>query len=315
MRRFVYIFMLLLFVTGLQARAEGDYVYPITPESEDWFHYTPKEKAEMLKIDEETLNGMSDRQLVRAVATFPYLGDIHVYGTMNDSVPLVEKYCSALGELITRDSFRQSLVSYGNELIEEYKMSEKKNAELIIWLMTDLIDYYMNPTEDPELIYPDGWVKSAPSVPYTVKTEAHSVTTHDNLDQMYVLSVYNVSGIRVGSCKYNCHSYAWHSQSVNNIYWINDPTGYTTSGNYTYVYGGNVSSNILYSGVHMNDKIFYQAPSTANMHSAIFIDNPYSGTPLAQALVESKWGIYGVFHHRLTEVPSAYDYSYISIWH
>ena len=177
MRRFVYIFMLLLFMTGIQARAEEDYVYPITPESEEWFHYTPKEKAEMLKIDEETLNGMSDRQLVRAVATFPYLCDIHVYGTMNDSVPLVEKYCSALGELITRDDFKQKLVIYGTELIKECQEGFfGKASERIAGLMTDLIDYYLNPKEDPELIYPDGWVKSAPSVPYTVNTEPHSVS-------------------------------------------------------------------------------------------------------------------------------------------
>ncbi|NCE63148.1 hypothetical protein D1159_00785 [Pseudoflavonifractor sp. 524-17] len=32
---------------------------------------------------------------------------------------------------------------------------------------------------------------------------------------------------------YNCHSYAWYSQSISNNYWINDPKPYMNDGSYS----------------------------------------------------------------------------------
>ena len=320
MRKLIIIVFMVLASCFICAQAEEqDYTYPLTPESEDWFDYTPREKSEMLRIDEETLSQMTERQLVHAIADYPYLCDIHVYGPMSESVPLVEKYCSALSELTKREDFENKLQLFANELFEDYKTCPRSDGrtESVVSLLQDLIDYYQNRNsqESPELIDPNETSRSAPSVPYYLYSETHTVSAHDHADQVDILAIYNVSRVRIGSCRYNCHSYAWHSQSANNIYWIPNPTGYTTSGNYTSHYSGNISGNIMYSGVHVYDIVFYQASSISAMHSALFIDNPYSGTPWAQALLESKWGQYGVFQHRLTEVPPEYDYSYISVWH
>lgn len=57
---------------------ENEELYPITVESDDWFDYSVEEKSEMLKLDSETTKEMTDEQLVRAIADYPYLIDIYM---------------------------------------------------------------------------------------------------------------------------------------------------------------------------------------------------------------------------------------------
>ena len=90
------------------------YVYPITPESEDWDKYTVLEKVEMLRIDEATLKGMNAKELVYAVIDYPYLGNVGVY---EDPVEAMSKECDALKEIRER-KITDSLVFFGRQYIE-----------------------------------------------------------------------------------------------------------------------------------------------------------------------------------------------------
>ena len=329
-RLFKVIIMLFLCVFALPSNytdveademVEDFYIYPLTVDSENWFDYTVKEKSEMLKIDETILSNMSDRQLVYAIADYPYLCDIYLYGvSISDGIDQVKQYCSALGELSKRTSFHESLEKYGTEIInrciEETSDWKRFNC---LEAMNDLIEFskgncsHLHESTDNKEY---NSTKAAPTVPYYLYPEDHTANQHLYWDYNQVLNVYNIiSYDRIGSCRYNCHSYAWYSQLATNIYWIPDPTGYTTSGNYSQLYGGNVSSSIYTIGMSVGDIIFYQSGNTSTMHSVLFVGNPSNGAPLADATVQSKWGSYGVFTHRLTEVPVGYDYTYISIWH
>ena len=42
----------------------------------------------------------------------------------------------------------------------------------------------------------------------------------------------NATKLREATTNYNCHSYAWHLQTLPNVFWINDPSPYMTDGSW-----------------------------------------------------------------------------------
>jgi hypothetical protein len=96
----------------------------------------------------------------------------------------------------------------------------------------------------------------------------------------YVKVTYPKAAIlRPSSRKYNCHSYAWYSQSTSNSVWMDDPSKYWLDGSY-YQY------NYFAPGI----KIYY-----VNQHSAIS-----TGTT---GYLYSKWGKLPLMYHYYTYSP------------
>lgn len=89
--------------------------------------------------------------------------------------------------------------------------------------------------------------------------------------------------LRSASKKYNCHSYAWYSQSTSNNVWMDDPTKYMTDGSYAGFCSVNPPSGY---------KVNY--PGT---HSAISVGN---------GIVQSKWGQAPLMEHGITYGPAVY---------
>ena len=94
------------------------YVYPITVDSEDWSSYTVQEKVEMLRIDEAVLKNMNDKELVWAIADYPYLGNFIAYDRNMD---LMAEECDALRELQSRKSYRSAFSSWASYVIDTLK--------------------------------------------------------------------------------------------------------------------------------------------------------------------------------------------------
>jgi hypothetical protein len=86
------------------------------------------------------------------------------------------------------------------------------------------------------------------------------------------------------SGKYNCHSYAWLSQSTSNAFWMDDPSQYWKDGSYSEVYY--CASNLIWTYVG----------SSGLIHSAKAISN--TGFPLC-----SKWGSGPVVAHDYYDCP------------
>ena len=101
----------------------------------------------------------------------------------------------------------------------------------------------------------------------------------------------NATLLRSSSRKYNCHSYAWYSQSSSNNRWMNDPSSYWEDGSYQQVYWA-------YSPIppYVNSKVYYPCGN----HSAIV----YSSM-----LFNSKWGLGPLMRH----TPSYCPYNYSSL--
>ena len=91
------------------------------------------------------------------------------------------------------------------------------------------------------------------------------------------------------SLRYNCHSYAWYSNSTLNSYWMKDPSKYMSDGSYTRVQKINLASKVYY---------------TSTNHSARVYDA--EGSSINNAYVISKWGNGPVMVHKVYDCPYTY---------
>ena len=107
---------------------------------------------------------------------------------------------------------------------------------------------------------------------------------------LYTEMAFHPNVTQVGSpthC-YNCHSYAWYSQSMYNHYWINTADAYLAD---SHTVANAQDSNIIH----------YASSSDDSLHSGI-IDGYDNGT----LMVVSKWGCFGVYRHEWDDVPADY---------
>lgn len=86
---------------------------------------------------------------------------------------------------------------------------------------------------------------------------------------------------------YNCHSYAWYSQSTSNPYWMNYPNSYMTDGSYSQRSGS----------PSVGDKVYYS--TSGNEHTGVVT----SLGRLTGFYVTSKWGQLGLVQHYYTTCP------------
>lgn len=106
------------------------YEYPIGSSSTEWPEMTVSEKVEALKIPQEKLEAMTDEELIRALADYPFLVDIGVYGkSTEESIETVREYCSALDELLSRETAAASLDDYGRKLADAYGRAADEDSE------------------------------------------------------------------------------------------------------------------------------------------------------------------------------------------
>ena len=95
------------------------------------------------------------------------------------------------------------------------------------------------------------------------------------------------SFVQPATSHYNCHSYAWYSQSYgSNRFWMNDPTKYMTDGSYKEVSLGSRKNA---------DRVWYSGTHTALVNKA--------GQSNDQI---SKWGDYPLMQHGLKNNPYYY---------
>lgn len=124
------------------------YDYPITSASPEWGGMSVTEKVEALKIPTEQLKDMTDEELIRAMADYPFLIDLHVYGkSTGESIETLRGYCSALDALLSRQSAVAALNDYGRKLADAYGRAAESDSEetghyeVVEMLLNEIIDY------------------------------------------------------------------------------------------------------------------------------------------------------------------------------
>lgn len=303
-------------------------VYPVLPGTPEWDNLgSVQNKIDACRIPVDVLRSMTDEELVQALIDYPFIVDIFAVDDYMDAIIFLNHNCDALKELYARGNAKESIIL---KLQERYDYFAKHgltgkdcyiNDALCIILAcsskcnefftrddAEFINEHTNMIkverkEDPIRGYV--YTPNGTAVLYQNKTCSHPVSTyHSAIDDDLALA-FTVTPISPGTCKYNCHSYAWYSTSTSNTCWISEPSAYMTDGSYTiYCSGLGISSTYVY----YNYKVSYGSSTSGTRHSAIIADSNTSVT-LANRYVKSKWGSAGVFSHLLTNVPSEYWYS------
>jgi len=115
------------------------------------------------------------------------------------------------------------------------------------------------------------------------------------------LSLYpNATLLSDSTSNYNCHSYAWYSDSTSNIYWMSNPSAYMTDGSYTQYTGAPVAAAPGY-------RMYYNYGD----HSAIiYVAGPVPS--YSDITVISKWGPGPLMMHKASDSP--YSSRILTIW-
>lgn len=326
-------------VSGAQIEEETpaeNFEYAITPDDPHWEQLEcVEDKIAACRIQKDVLQNMTNEQLLDAVLNFPFRCEIFYYSSREEGVENLEKISDAYAELIRREDAKDTLIETINQrrcMRTTLTTKEELDDEILVTIIlyqksfqnilsleevediagvSTMIDIEVideNSDIDPLLAYtittPKGSV-----VPYLTMSCNHSNEDFHMKEALETANAFGVTVISPGSCKYNCHSYAWFNQSENNSYWINDPSAYMTDGSYNRVMSGTSTSSI--SAV-LGDRVFYGTTSNPT-HSAL-INSSATGVPLATRIVKSKWGASGVFSHTVLNVPSGYDCNNVSVW-
>lgn len=268
--------------------SQTDTYYPIDyyeyEVPDNWDTMSVLERVQALQIPDEVLSQMSDDALVQAVADYPYLVDIYLYGDA-DSDSLHSQFVSkAMSDIL-------SAVHQANG----------------VQTLVDVDDLNHSGVGEGYVYTPAGGDDS--KVPMLLFKDETTLSERQALDAE-IVSTYGVMLVSNATSTYNCDSYAWNMPFTDCACWIDNITIYQTDGSYSRVYTGYTSVATSITRVSYGDIILY----ANNSHSAIFVGTPQSEAPLATMLCISKWTHAGVFRHTVTNVPAGYSYSTISVW-
>lgn len=112
----------------------------------------------------------------------------------------------------------------------------------------------------------------------------------NSINAQYAISYPGAVRISDPSKRYNCHSYAWYSNTFSNYYWMMDPSPYMTDGSYHIGFGTNTRFKA------------YWATDSHSANIASITNNVVT--------FESKWGSAGVYRHTATNCPYTGSYQF-----
>jgi hypothetical protein len=289
-----------------QAKSNERFEYKITPDDPEWANLSSKqEMLDATRIPNDILKRMTTEEVVSAVLEYPLVINIYAYDSYEAGLKALAKDSDAFRELLTRADAGDALLAKlqvnktfsNDQSLEELTLSVLL-SEKSIWqsvsnkpLAKDLILTATNSTVKT----PKGT-----SVPVIIRGEELSATLKTQLNNAYINSYPNATFVSTSTTNYNCHSYAWYSDSTSNTYWMNDPSAYMTDGSYS-------SFTNLINAV-IGTRVYYDNGE----HSGIVYQ---AGGPLASPKylkVISKWGMAPLMKHQADYAPYASDH--LTLW-
>lgn len=259
-----------------------------------------------------------------------YFDGVEVLKNRNDVLISLEQYYSEHKDIYTDTDIKkynlESLIYYFShrEKIKKYHYLIFKSNKLIGYSETlrDGIDFYN--VNDPCIDWPVGnaiYTPNGTEIPliwidkeiyyteyiydntidcksqnrfYGMTWTSHNTSlTAQNAAMYYFLNAYpSTELIASVNPSYNCHSYAWYSQSTSNNYWINEPYVYIDDGSYS----------ITYNNISAGNKVCYiYIPWAYYLEHSGIVVSPANGTIPMRVI--SKWGYNGLFTHDLNDCP------------
>lgn len=272
------------------------HIYEVLPGENEWNSMTVGERLDACYVGEEEAANMTTDALVETVLNYPYLINIYAYNSLEEGIAMVSEHFSGLNELLSRTECAQKLQSF---LVENHDSHSVNNIDTKQFMAQRLYEYALD-TSSNSIDLARAQVGYVYTPKHTRVTASYNLTWADTklteqeanaINQSMLKTYPGVSLLRSANPSYNCHSYAWHSTSSSNKYWINDPTAYTTDGSY------------FSSFSKSPNKITYKQLSDGSIiYSGIVTSS--SGKP---TVVTSKWGALGLFSHAKANCPYNVD--------
>ena len=272
------------------------YEYPITPDSPQWRNFTQtSQMIEACQVPEDIVENMTTEALLETVLDYPLMVNVLVQNTPEIGYKFLLENNAAFRELVTRndmidvvddklfsEKLRSTAVKTDSEIVSEtglrmiYNVLAAKNSAYVAKASQVTNNNVKTPKGSKVPHYENlTWADH--------DTTSAAATSADNQLARTYPSATKISGPKPA---YNCHSYAWHSTSTSNKYWIDSPTLYWSDGSYK-----------VTSSPKNADKVVYLQGSSV-IHSAIYFNAPTK-------LVQSKWGYAGVYRHQQGYGPYA----------
>lgn len=300
------------------------YEYPIMPTSDEWLLMeSHAARVSVCQVPDGILTQMSTEALVETISNYPLLVDVLLFDYAKDAYQTILSGYNGFQELGKRPDSFEVLNNYivSNEELQNDFI--RKAALEVIALTADFTPsnisiqrenslFQQHEYTDAYAVYPElmtnysmalnGASTLSVSSPKTPSGNSLTVATYYNqkpeLTQAQinaleeeVLATYGLYPSGPATVKYNCHSYAWHDQSLSNLWWIDFPNDYI---NDPLVEKATTPS--------VGDKIVYRASVLGPyLHSGII--TTVNGT---LTMVKSKWGGWGLYHHTVGNCPSDY---------
>lgn len=268
------------------------YEYPVQPGTDEWKALTSfQEMIAACHVDEELLASMTTPALLETVLNYPLLGSGLLYDTQEQWIASVSSYFKGLELLLAREDASECLAEF-------VEIQSTARAELPITIKVNLNGLKKCLGDD--------------SVAPTDASAQRSTTVYLRTpNNSMVEAEYNQSWADIGATEamareeealwesrlsgwtkladitplYNCHSYAWHSASTANRYWVPRPSQYMSDGSYT-------QQSWPLPGYKVHWPIGDHSGIVTTMQGG-----PYN------PLVTSKWGALGLYSHPQNSSP------------
>lgn len=312
---------------SVSCRAETiDGVTRLIADQKYFFETRRASNSDMHPLTSEEL-ALSTDELVDLIVKYDLLSGFQFCsGTDKDAYRIRRERCNALPELESRPDAASVLLSKWIQFSLSEDEAERDYSRYLLTLLAQTV-YADKLTESekatfatcvesfrtgkvsthayvPESFVIDDFVYYLANAGVTTMSgnEVYLYATSDDYSDDEKISVaetvareYGATLIDYATSHYNCHSYAWYSQTTSNPYWLSDINPYVNDKHCS------LNKIVDLSDVKVGSIAVYAGPNNEALHSAV-VTSVSNGVVMCR----SKWGPNGLFEHNLLSVPSDY---------
>lgn len=293
------------------------YIYPIIPGTDDWKELSSLDEMILVsQIPDEKIEKMSTEELLQSILSCPIIYNYIFYESYQDGMDFLVENLNSIQAFLNREDADEAIIraydeisnSTQNRILADVNDEEKYVATTLqLLFLRQEIQAKVSEKEIEEFsqcVKKEGgfgklstyanakkleYVYTPRGSRVAVYSNSPSLTDSEYQEQINIAQKQfpNASVYGAPNSQYNCHSYAWYQQSINNPYCMYDPSAYMNDESYFYVARGSWGSAT---------RLYY--PNVPGGHSA-YVKSANSNS----AFVTSKWGVGCLMYHSYNYCP------------
>ena len=253
--------------------------------------------------------------LLEEILEYSELNELILYSSVRTYVACYHDTCPALMEFMNRSDNIVKANSKYNELCTEYSAYEELTVQqhsqlyFLRWFLIETSQSQQNTRATVQTTYVTIYTRfGTPVSAIQYSNAVFEREDYNKIAEYENISFPNIVRLRDETVNYNCHSYAWYSQSETNNIWLPYPDAFKTDGCYE------VTRAECRPGDIIVYRFVYGPPDNDDIHSAIISSVDPSDSTDTGITVISKWGAYPLYSHNLTECPYYAQQNQIKIY-